>query len=253
MSNYFSELFKKDYDPKYGKGAYSLGRTDVLATSGVLDVLERIPNDGTGAVSDEALKGIRDKKIESIVVLGSGSGKMGSYLRPYCKKSKIFDIDKNPSVINRLKKRHSKDPRRIPILGDARDLPIKNRSVDLVVAYSVLRYVDEKELVIENILRVLKKGGHVHIAEARIKGVIDETSKILKKKKIPFTRHIYRNQSFLRVSYGYYLIHRSKTNEILRVKIEDEAKRMGCNFIEAAFRSAGSYTGTLYSLSWIKR
>lgn len=253
MSNYFSELFKKKYFPRYGKGAYTLERTDVLATRGVLEVLERIPSDGTGVVANEVLKGIKDKKIESIVVLGSGSGKMGSYLRPYCKKSKIFDIDKDSSAINHLKKRYVKDSFRIPILGDARNLPTEDGSVDVVVAYSILRYVDEKELVVDNILRVLKKGGCAYIAEARIKKVIDEISQILKKKGIHFIRHTYRNQSFARVSYGYYLIHKSKTNKLLRRKIESQAKRWGCNFVEAAFRSAGSYTGTLYSLSWTKR
>lgn len=45
------------------------------------------------------------------------------------------------------------------VMGDAMDLPFKNREFDCVVALSLLEHVAEPQLVINEAYRVLKKGG----------------------------------------------------------------------------------------------
>ena len=50
------------------------------------------------------------------------------------------------------------------IQADARDLPIESGAVDLVVAFDVLEHIDEDYLAAEEIVRVLRPGGHALIA-----------------------------------------------------------------------------------------
>ena len=251
MSDYFSRLFQDNYKPKYGKGAFTLGRR-VLFKSGVLDALERIPNDGTKEIIEKIVSDFEKDRIKSTVVIGSGSGKMGSNLRYHYKDTKIYDIDKEPAVIDRLKRKCSKDSLRLPLLADAQSLPFKDGSFDLVVAYSVLRYIKNTNLVIKEIYRILKKGGVAVVVEARIKKVIDSVEDFLKNKEISFKRYTQNKVSFTRVSFFYYLISESGKNSFLRRKIEEKRKILNCSFAEAAVQCAGSYYGSLYFILFEK-
>ncbi|MBZ5516438.1 MAG: methyltransferase domain-containing protein [Acidobacteriia bacterium] len=49
--------------------------------------------------------------------------------------------------------------------GDATSLPVESASVDVVISNSVLNLVPEKERAFDEIVRVLKPGGRLHLAD----------------------------------------------------------------------------------------
>lgn len=55
--------------------------------------------------------------------------------------------------------------RNIPVIqGDARQLPFKDSSIDLIVAFDVLEHIEEDQLVSSEMFRVLREGGHAFVA-----------------------------------------------------------------------------------------
>jgi ubiquinone/menaquinone biosynthesis C-methylase UbiE len=49
--------------------------------------------------------------------------------------------------------------------GDATSLAVESASVDVVISNSVLNLVPEKERAFDEIIRVLKPGGRLHLAD----------------------------------------------------------------------------------------
>ncbi|HEX5017777.1 MAG TPA: class I SAM-dependent methyltransferase [Actinomycetes bacterium] len=48
--------------------------------------------------------------------------------------------------------------------GDARLLPVRDRSVDLIIAFDVLEHIEEDDRAVEELYRVLKPGGRLLVA-----------------------------------------------------------------------------------------
>jgi ubiquinone/menaquinone biosynthesis C-methylase UbiE len=185
--------------------------------------------------------------------LGSGSGKLGTRLADYFKNSIIVDIDKSSPVIKRLKNIFNRDKLRMPKLGDARNIPLEKGSVDLIVAYSTLRYINDRRKVIESINKILKSGGYAVIVEARAIDVVEDIESTLKNKRIAFTRNTENNILFSRTSFFYYLVLESSKNKILKNRIEKVENKNNSSFLEAALKCAGKYKGSLYYVSWQKK
>lgn len=78
---------------------------------------------------------------EMILNIGSGGVRF---------KKKVITLDSNPSL-------------QVDVLADARQLPFKDNSFGAVLMESLLEHVREPEKVIEETLRVLKKGGKVFV------------------------------------------------------------------------------------------
>ena len=49
--------------------------------------------------------------------------------------------------------------------GDATSLPVADKTIDVVISNGVLNLVPEKELAYAEIVRVLKPGGRLHLAD----------------------------------------------------------------------------------------
>jgi arsenite methyltransferase len=60
--------------------------------------------------------------------------------------------------------------------GDATQLPVEDRSVDIVISNGVLNLVPEKERAVAEIARVLKSGGRVQIADIIIGEVLPDSA-----------------------------------------------------------------------------
>jgi trans-aconitate methyltransferase len=244
-SRYFIDIFERRFKKIFGSGAYSLD-DKILSNKKVLDVIQGMGNDGTKEIAKYIYSNFKSNKINNIAILGAGSGKMGDHISKHFPKSNIVEIDKSEPVVKRLKSISRNNYYRTALLADARNIP-QDKKYDLIIAYSILRYVDDRSKVIDSIKHVLSLNGSAVIVEARMKEVVDDLEKILITKKISYKTHTIKDILLCRTSYFYFLINEAKHNKLLRQKI-DEKVEPDKSFIEAALDCAGKYKSSLYFL-----
>lgn len=92
---------------------------------------------------------------KDMIVLDVGSG--GGFFSEVCAKrgSIVISLDVN---IRQLKG-YSKDKRIHRICGDAQSLPLRENSIDVVIAISLLEHLQKPNLAIKDVERVLRLGG----------------------------------------------------------------------------------------------
>jgi len=75
---------------------------------------------------------------------------------------KVYAMDKNTAVLDKLKKRIEKvSIKNIELVNKQSQIPLKKDSVDVVLCYDVIHFMDteERKLIYEEIYRVLKNNG----------------------------------------------------------------------------------------------
>ena len=94
-------------------------------------------------------------KIESILDIGSGTGRGLKYLKKLCPKIKIIGIE--PVKELREVGYSQGVPKEELIDGDATKLNFKNSEFDLVCEFGILHHIKNNKLVVDEMLRVSKK------------------------------------------------------------------------------------------------
>ena len=94
-------------------------------------------------------------KIESILDIGSGTGRGLKYLKELCPKIKIIGIE--PVKELREVAYSQGVPKEELIDGDATKLNFRNSEFDLVCAFGTLHHIKNNKLVVDEMLRVSKK------------------------------------------------------------------------------------------------
>lgn len=109
------------------------------------------------------LKDIGIKKGQAVLDFGCG---VGHYTIPAAKvvgeKGKVYALDENGKALDELIRiAKSESLKNIePIKTSVKlKIPMKNESVDVVLLYDVLHYVDERRKIIDEVYRVMKSGG----------------------------------------------------------------------------------------------
>ena len=100
-------------------------------------------------------------KYESVIDTGCGDGGLFSLIK---KNSKYIGVDISPTQLKAFK--NSLDSTsNMPVLieADVNNLPLKDKSFDVAIACDVLEHVIDPLVVIQEIKRVVKKGGHIII------------------------------------------------------------------------------------------
>ena len=94
-------------------------------------------------------------KIESILDIGSGTGRGLKYLKELCPKIKIIGIE----PVKELREiAYSQGISKEELIdGDATKLNFKNSEFDLVCEFGVLHHIKNNKLVVDEMLRVSKK------------------------------------------------------------------------------------------------
>jgi ubiquinone/menaquinone biosynthesis C-methylase UbiE len=112
----------------------------------------------------------RMKLEPGMTVIEIGPGK-GNYTKAIAKKvlpdGKVYAIDIQESIINRLKKKIKKEniTNIIPKIDDAYNLSFEGKSIDRVIMIACLPEIPEPIRVLKEIKRVLKQEGVVSLSE----------------------------------------------------------------------------------------
>ncbi|MDO8638519.1 MAG: methyltransferase domain-containing protein [Candidatus Daviesbacteria bacterium] len=102
--------------------------------------------------SGEAAKLIPSRDDFIVLDLACGNGLSTAHI----KGSLVVGLDLSESQLEKAKKRFKdKDF----VVGDARKLPFKDNSFDLIVAINMLHHIEETKEALNECMRVLKKGG----------------------------------------------------------------------------------------------
>lgn len=120
----------------------------------IIDKLFNIPR-----ILDRAyLKRLFTKKHRLGLDIGAGKGSMTGFLLKYTEK--VTCLDKEEKELAILKKRIETERDRVSlVIGNAKNLPFKGRSFDLIFSNCVLEHIKEDKKVLAEIARCLKSGG----------------------------------------------------------------------------------------------
>jgi SAM-dependent methyltransferase len=107
------------------------------------------------------------EKIHSMLDVGCGVGHWGQMLLPYLSKdAKLTGIDPETQWIEAAKERAlKKDLNTQYLIGSAEKIPFPDESFDMVTCQTVLIHVKDIDIVIKEMLRILKPGGLFAVSE----------------------------------------------------------------------------------------
>lgn len=124
------------------------------------------PNRKNELKPTETLEKLGFKDGMTLCDIGSGTG-LFSIPAANISKSNIYALDISQDMIDYLnnKKNELSLESLVPIKVDGDILPLKNNAVDLVLMVTVLHEVNNMELTLKEIKRILKKSGKAYIVE----------------------------------------------------------------------------------------
>ena len=113
------------------------------------------------------------KEGDTVVDLGSGAGNDAFIARSFTgEKGKVLGVDFTDAMIARARDNAEKlGLNNVEFrLGDIDNIPVTSNYADVIVSNCVLNLVPDKNKVINEILRVLKPGGHFSISDIVLEG-----------------------------------------------------------------------------------
>ncbi len=115
---------------------------------------------------------------DTVLDLGSGAGNDAFVARAETGATgKVIGVDFTPTMIRRARENaeklnfHNVEFRQ----GDIEDLPVSDQTVDVVVSNCVLNLVPDKPKVFNEIMRVLRPGGHFSISDIVLVGELPDS------------------------------------------------------------------------------
>ena len=108
---------------------------------------------------DDVIKRIPKDKV--VVDIGCGIGTLASRIARFSKE--VIGVDIAPERIDRAKALHPANNLKFYV-SDAYNLPVDNKSVDVIVSFAVFHHLDLEKMSLE-LMRVLRKGGIVFIVD----------------------------------------------------------------------------------------
>jgi ubiquinone/menaquinone biosynthesis C-methylase UbiE len=114
---------------------------------------------------------------EQVIDLGCGTGVLlGCLLDHLGPAGKVHAVDFSPKMIEKAKKKFP-DPRVQFSVADAARIPVPDASADRVLCFSAWPHFPDPEAVIQELLRVLKPGGRLHVWHADSRHKINDIHK----------------------------------------------------------------------------
>lgn len=243
------KIYHNQFLPDCKSGRFVVPNS-MFSNSGVLECLE---NEVSSAQAIAKLvKNLSGGKINSILIVGSGSGRLGIQVRELLPEVNLLEIDKNRLVVERLQHRYSNDIRRKSYCADVCNMPFGDGSIDLVICYSVFRYIGNLDKAVSELIRVTRGNGRVIIAEAKDFDTIERIKGILKGKDIGFKRKTIPSVRLPHLTFYYYLLTQYSKDRVITEFIEGKKVSGNVDRFQAAFELAGSSIGTIYALVFKK-
>ena len=118
------------------------------------------------------------KKDSLVLDVGCGRGVNTSKLRR--KTKRIIGLD----LKNYVKKKYLSDFKLV--LGDGRKIPFKDKYFDFVTCWDVIEHIEEDELFLKEIYRVLKPGGRLLMSTPNKKRLSNRLIGLFKKIEYPY-------------------------------------------------------------------
>ncbi len=155
-----------------------LGRAKELGYSEV--EIENVPRGavetGLGCGNPTALAQLQEG--QTVLDLGSGAGldvfvaaqKVGL-------RGKVIGVDVTPEMVSRAQQ-YAREGRYHNVefrVGRIEDLPLADRSVDVIISNCVINHSSDKRAAFREALRVLRPGGTIHIADLVVEGPVPAT------------------------------------------------------------------------------
>lgn len=105
------------------------------------------------------------KKTMILVDLGAGDGFISRFTAPFVKK--VIAVDISGEMLRELRRKaKASGIRNIETLeNDAQDVPLADSSVDMVCANMYLHHIEQPELALQEMHRIVKPGGIVFLAD----------------------------------------------------------------------------------------
>ncbi len=107
------------------------------------------------------IKNIKRSGFENILDFGCGTGNSSFKLISYG--FKPVSLDTSLGMLKEVSRKCKK--RSLCINGDGEKLPFKDGAFDAVICMGVMHHLDNKPIAIREMIRVVKKGGSIYIAE----------------------------------------------------------------------------------------
>jgi len=126
-------------------------------------------------------------KEGKVIEIGCGSGYGTKLISSYFKPSEIYGIDIDEKMIWLAKK--NRLPHVTFSVGDVANLSFKDNSIDGVFDFLILHHIADWKKALDEIYRVLKKGGQVFIEDASLETFSTPFGRLIKL----FTDHPYKS------------------------------------------------------------
>ncbi len=117
------------------------------------------------AVEGAILAALGDRQFDSLLDLGTGTGRVLELLAPLYAKGIGVDASADMLAVARANLDRAGLTRTQVRLGDIQHLPFAKNSFDVVTIHQVLHYLDEPERAIAEAARVLRPGGRLLIVD----------------------------------------------------------------------------------------
>lgn len=246
INYYLNKIYKNDFLPKYLSNQITIDR-DIFSNSEILGLLESEKDSFN--ILTQHIKNLNNSiaPFKRILIIGSGSGRLGAVIRKQYPFSYITDIDINAKSVKRLKEKIAKDKYRIAVVADAHNLPFSNNSFDLVVAYSSMRYMGNINKVINEFVRTVKKGGSILIAEGNKLSTMKQIIASLTKNQLNFKKKVYKDILLPKLTFFYYILERAKHDQILMNLLNSYRTTQNKSIYQAIFELAGNQSGKIYT------
>ncbi len=153
-----------------GEYHFPLGREALHYVGYPSEEVERLPPAAVESFAGVGYPFVADVIQEGDVVLDIGSGSGTDLLYAFLKvgpRGKVYGLDITPAMLEKARKNaKAMHAHNIEILeGNATEIPLPDASVDVVTSNGVLNLVPDKEAAFKEIIRVLKPGGHLQVAD----------------------------------------------------------------------------------------
>lgn len=135
------------------------------------DYFDEVADSWDSMRTDFFPEAVRDKAYSKVIInnntvavdMGCGSGFITEGL--IARGCNVISIDQSPAMLNQIKKKFGKYKKLVTKIGTSLKMPLADNSVDLVFANMYLHHVENPEMAIKEMTRVLKSGGKLIITD----------------------------------------------------------------------------------------